>query len=419
MEPDTNTVELVTEQMAYGSAALARHEGQVVFVPYALPGERVRVRLRPTTKNWAEAELLEVLEPSPDRIEPRCPHFGPGKCGGCQWQHADYEAQLRYKTEIVREQLQRIGKIAEPPVRPCLGMADPWRYRNHVQLRNTSKGLGFVREDNRGVYPIDVCFIMNDAVYAMFEAVDGQPFPMLDRLVLRGSTRTGDQLAVIEAHNNRTIPLKLPPDVAVACRNAHGRIQPVRGEPEVREELGERTWHVSADSFFQVNTAQAERLLATVRELAAPLRPTDTLLDAYAGVGLFGLSLAAEVGQVYLVENHSASFSDAQRHAQGMENVTIIRAPTEVALTRWHTYGPAPDVIVLDPPRGGCKESAILALGEMRVPTIIYVSCDPATQARDIRRLLDAGYVLDVVQPVDLFPQTFHIESVARLRYSG
>ncbi len=417
LDRDTQTVDLTIEQMTYGSTALARHEGQVVFVPYALPGERVRVRLRPTTKNWAEADLVEVLEPSPDRVEPRCPHFGPGKCGGCQWQHASYEAQLRYKTGIVREQFQRIGKLAEPPVRPCIGMADPWRYRNHVQLRNTPRGLAFVREDNRGLYPIDVCFIMNHPVYEMFEALDWQGFPNLDRLVLRGSERTGDRLAVAESHNNRSLSLPLPPGVSVAYRNSKGRVQPATGEPELREELGERTWHVSADSFFQVNTEQAERLLAVARDFAAPLKPTDILLDAYAGVGLFGISLASEVGRVYLVENHPAAVSDARRHAEGLGNVAIVRAPSEVALAKWHTYGPPPDIVLLDPPRAGCKESALRALGEMRVPTIIYVACDPATQARDIRHLLDAGYTLDAVQPVDLFPQTYHIESVARLRY--
>jgi 23S rRNA (uracil1939-C5)-methyltransferase len=410
-------LELTTEQMTYGGAALARHEGRVIFVPYALPGERVQVRLKPTAKRWAEAELLAVLEPGPDRIEPRCPHFGPGKCGGCHWQHASYEAQLRYKTDIVREQYERIGKIENPPVQPCLGMAEPWYYRNHVQLRNTPEGLGFVREDNRGIYPIEVCFIMNRAIYPLFQAANGAASATLERLVLRGSERTGGRLAILEGKAPQPRDLPLPGDAAVALRARKGQVQPVRGEPAHAEQVEDRRWRVSANSFFQVNTVQAEALLATVRRFLGALRGDETLLDAYAGSGLFGLSLAREVGQLYLVESHPAAVADARRHAAGQENVTIIEGTTERVLPQWARYGPPPDIVLLDPPRAGCKDAVLQFLGEMAVPTIIYVSCDPATQARDLRTLLDAGYRLDIAQPVDLFPQTFHIETVARLTH--
>ncbi|MBA3534952.1 MAG: class I SAM-dependent RNA methyltransferase [Ardenticatenales bacterium] len=410
-------IEVVTEQMAYGGAALARHEGLVLFVPFALPGERVRVRVPPTTKRWVEAELVEVLEASPERIVPLCPHFGPGKCGGCQWQHASYEAQLRYKSEIVREQLERIGKIQEPSVRPCLGMAEPWRYRNHVQLRVIPEGLGFVREDQRGIYPIDVCFIMNEAIYELFQEVKKQPLPQgVARVVLRGSARTGERLLILEG-TATTVPAALPQGTAVARRDRKGRVQLISGKPEYQEALGGRHWRVGANSFFQVNTEQAERLLGIVRDLAGPFRGDEVLLDSYAGSGLFGLSLAREVGQTFLVESHPAAVADARRHAVGQANVTIIEATSEGALPNWQRYGPRPDLALLDPPRAGCKEPVLHALGKLQVPTIIYISCDPATQARDLRILLDQGYTLDIVQPVDLFPQTYHVESVARLHF--
>lgn len=409
-------IEVTTEQMSYGGHALARHEGRVLFVPYALPGERVRVRLPATKKRWAKVELLEVLAPSPERIEPRCPHFGPGRCGGCHWQHARYEAQLQYKQAIVIEQLERIGKIERPPVAPCLGMEVPWFYRNHVQLRHGKEGLGFVREDNQGLYPIDRCFIMNHAIYPLFEQLLVTPLPRaLRRVVLRGSERTGERLVLFEGAAPES---PLPVESAQAWRDPKGALHPLRGEAAYEETLGGRCWRIGATSFFQVNTVQAEVLLDVVRTMLPPLRGDEVLVDAYAGAGLFGLSLAEAVGAVYLIESHPAAAADARRHAAGMAGVTVIEGASERVLAAWGAHGPAPDLLLLDPPRAGCEASLLEALGDLALPTIIYVSCDPATQARDLRRLLELGYHLDCVQPVDLFPHTYHIESVARLHHS-
>lgn len=404
------------EQITYTGAALARHEGRVIFVPYALPGERVHVRVPDGNKQWSEAALLEILEPSAERVEPPCPHFGPGKCSGCQMQHASYEAQLRYKQAVVREQFQRIGKIADAPVLPCLGMAEPWHYRNHVQLRATPDGLGFVQADNQGIYPLDLCLLMNEALQPMFEAVKGRAWPGVERLLLRGSRRTGEQLAIIEGKGAQALAVALPESSAVVQRAGHEGLRVLRGRAHYHEQVGGRIWRIHANSFFQVNTEQAEQLLATVWELAGPLRGTETVVDGYAGVGLFGISLAPQVGRVFLVESHPTAVADAHYHAAGQANIKVVPGTTETILPRWSRYGPPPDLVLLDPPRAGCKAAVLQALGEMRVPTIIYVACDPTTQARDIRQLLDRGYTLEVVQPVDLFPQTYHIESVARLR---
>ena len=410
-------IDLTTEQMTYGGAALARHEGQVIFVPYALPNERVRVRVGSTEKRWAKGKLIEILTPSPERVEPACIHFGAQRCGGCHWQHIDYEAQLRYKYEIVCEQLRRIGRIDDPPVRSCLGMSEPWHYRNHVQLRRGDGGLGFVRADKQGVYAIDSCEIMNRAIYPLFEAIKSGYDEPFKRLILRGSQETGEQLAIIEGKPTELIISQLPDDCHVVKRDKKGRVRPIRGKVAYHEEVNGQRWRVHANSFFQVNTQQAEQLLRVVKEFLLPLRGDEILVDCYAGVGLLGLSLADAVKQVYLVESHAGAVADARRHAAQSKNATVIQATTEHALSHWSQYGPRPDVLLLDPPRAGCKEVVLCQLGTMHIPTIIYVSCDPTTQARDIRRLLDLGYVLDVVQPIDLFPHTYHIESVARLRY--
>lgn len=409
-----HTIEVTPTQMAYGGAAVARHEGQVVFVPYALPDERVQVAIPPSTKRWVEGHLTDIVEPSAARVTPPCPHFGAGKCGGCQWQHADYPAQLHYKTEVVRDQLQRIGGIESPSVLPCLGMANPWHYRNHIQLRVGQKGLGFVSENHAGIYPIDSCEIANDVLHPLISRLANVPLKGISRLVLRGSTRTGERLVIVEGEGAPHLLPYIPEDSSVVMRDPKGKVHALRGEPAFHEEAAGRRWQIHANAFFQVNTVQAEQLLATVHTFLGPLNGNEQLIDGYAGAGFFGLSLAAEVGHSWLIESHPAAVESARLHAQAMTNVSILHGKTEDVLTEWGNR-PAPDIVVIDPPRAGCAPAVLESLGKVQVPIIIYVSCDPATQARDIRRLRDFGYFLDVVQPVDLFPHSYHIESVARL----
>lgn len=441
-------IELTLDRMAYGGAALGRHEGRVVFVPYALPGERVRARLTRQHKRWAEAELVKVLEASPDRVTPRCPHFGPHKCGGCHWQMAGYAGQLRYKTDIVRDQLRRIGGFSDPPVRDCLGpVDDSWMYRNNVQLHANEEGnLGFVNADSSAVHPIDVCYIMNPAIYELFKQLEAEgpaeragiadPDPTPDvpasirRIALRGSTRTGDRMVIFETEGNQPPRMELGalvPDGADAARlsialRAGGEEETpatvaLSGRPWMEEELGGRRWHVSAGSFFQVNTSMAEQLVALVREFAAPLSGNERVVDAYAGVGTFGLSLAADARLVWLVESHPRSVADARVNASELRNVEILEGAAEAVLPAWPAGRPRPDVAVLDPPRAGCQPALLDALVSLGVPRIVYVSCDPATLARDLRHLARAGYRVEAVQPVDMFPQTYHIETVVRLSH--
>lgn len=408
------TIEVTPTQMAYGGAAVARHNGQVVFVPYALPDERVHVAIPPKNKRWVEGHLLDIVEPSAARVTPPCPHFGMGKCGGCQWQHADYLAQLRYKTEVVRDQLQRIGGIETPSVLPCIGMAEPWHYRNHIQLRIGREGVGFVSEDHAGIYPIELCEIANEALAPLISILAAIPLKGIRRLALRGSTRTGERMVIVEGEGATQLLPHLPTDCSIVARDEKGTVHAIRGEYIYHEQAAERTWQIHANAFFQVNTLQAEQLLATVRAFLGELHGNEVLIDGYAGAGFFGLSLAAAVGQVYLIESHPAAVASARFHAQGLPNVTVLHGKSETILSQWGDR-PAPEMVVIDPPRAGCDPAVLESLGKVAVPTIIYVSCDPSTQARDIRRLHELGYLLDVVQPVDLFPHSYHIESVARL----
>ncbi len=398
--------------MAHGGAAFGRHEGRVLFVPYAIPGETVRVKIVEERKHWGRARLLGVVEASPQRvISPPCPHFGPAKCGGCQWQHIAYPAQLTFKQEVVRDQLQRIGKIADPPVREVLPSPSPWGYRNQVQLRPASGGaLGFVRADNAGVIAITACPLMHPLLADLFDQLD-LDFPDLARLTLRAGTATGDAMAILETVANEPPEIAVDLPLSVCFLLSDGTPVTLVGNSWIAEEVAGRLWRVSAPSFFQVNTELAERLVQVVRDYAAP-RDTETLLDLYAGVGLFGLTLAPLAGRAYLVEENPHAVVDALENAAGQENVTLLEGPVEEALAEWNE---PVDIVVLDPPRGGCTPDVLAALARLSPRRIVYVSCDPATLARDLRRLLEGPFRLVEVQPLDMFPQTYHIECVAYL----
>ncbi len=407
-------MELELTQMAHGGEALGRApDGRVVFVGYALPGERVRVRLTARHKRWARGVAEEVCVPAPERVEPVCPHFGPRACGGCQWQHAAYGAQLRYKTDIVREQLRRLGRLDDADVRPCIGMETPWHYRNHVQLHVGDGGrLGFVRADGKGIEPITTCPIMNAAVHELLHLVEAD-FPALRRVALRASTRTGERMVILETDGDEPPEVEVDLPVSVALVLADGTPVTLVGSPFIHEEVAGRRWRISATSFFQVNPAMADVLVELVREAAAPLYGIETVVDAYAGVGTLGISLAPEAGHVILVEVNPGALEDARANAADCDNVSWITGAAEEVLPTWSH--PRPDIVVLDPPRAGCAQAVLDALARLRPHKVIYVSCDPATLARDVGRLVRSGFTLRQVQPLDMFPQTYHVECVALL----
>lgn len=406
------TVTLTLTGMAHGGAALGRHEGRVFFVPYALPGEEVAVEIVEDHKRWVRALLREVVRPSPHRIvTPPCPYFGPDGCGGCHWQQIAYPAQLEFKREIVRDQLTRIGKIAGPPVREVIASPDPWTYRNQVQLRPAADGgLGYFGADGSRVVPVTDCPVMHPLLAEMLDSVD-LDFADLTRLTLRAGTATGQQIAVLETVDDEPPQIALDVPISVCFLLSDGTPVTLAGNSWIAEAIAGRLWRISAPSFFQVNTALAERLVRVVHEYAAPA-DTDLLLDLYAGGGLFGLTLAPKVSEAFLVEENPHAVADALANAAGQGNVTLLEGTAEEALAEWDG---AVDIIVLDPPRGGSSPAVRDALIRLAPARIVYVSCDPATLARDLRRLLAGGYQLAAVQPLDMFPQTYHIECVALL----
>jgi 23S rRNA (uracil1939-C5)-methyltransferase len=395
--------------MAHGGSALGRHEGQVVFVPYAIPGETVRVEIVENHKRWARARLLEVLEPSPYRVDPPCPYFGPDACGGCHFQHIDYDAQAEFKRQVVIDQLARLGGLTDVAVQDIVGAAEPWSYRNHAQFSLTPDGtLGFLTADTQRVVPVKECLILDSLLDDLWSALDMQ-WPQLRRLSLRCGSATGDLMAVFELDHYEAFDIEVDFPVSCVLLLADGETVVLMGDAHLTEYVAGRDFRVSAGSFFQVNTAGAEALVALVKDYVAATGG-ERILDLYAGVGLFGLALADDVAHIIGVEADPSAAADFRHNARDKRHVELVEQPVEQALSRMD--GPI-HAIMLDPPRSGAGRDTMRKIAQLLPERVVYVSCDPATLARDASDLVKAGYQLEEVQPVDLFPQTFHVEAVA------
>jgi 23S rRNA (uracil1939-C5)-methyltransferase len=402
-------IDLQLTAVAHGGTALGRHQGQVIFVPYAIPGEVVRAEIVEASSRWAQARLVEVLQPSPQRVEPPCPYFGPDRCGGCHFQHIAYEAQAEFKRQVVIDQLARVGGLRETNVLDIIAAAEPWSYRNHAQFSLTPEGqLGFLTADSHHVVPVKECLILDPLLDDLWAALDME-WPQLYRLGLRCGSATGDLMAVFELDHYEDFDIEVDFPVSCVLLLADGETVVLVGNSYLTEHVAGRDYRISAGSFFQVNTAGAEVLVALVREYLAP-SGDETLVDLYSGVGLFGLALAGSVGHVIGVEADPSAVADFRYNACGLAHVELLEGKAETALARIEGRV---DLLVLDPPRSGAGRQVVGGIARLSPRRIAYVSCDPATLARDARYLVDSGYRLHQVQAVDLFPQTYHIESVA------
>jgi len=405
----SQTFDLELTAMAHGGSALGRYEGRVIFVPYTIPGETVRVELVEARTRWGRGRLLEISDPSPHRVQPPCPYFGPGKCGGCHFQQIDYEAQAEYKRDVLVDQLARLGGLHDANVQEIIGAAQPWAYRNHAQFSTTPEGqLGFLTADTHHVVPVEECLILDPLLGELRAALDME-WPELHRLSLRCGSVTGDRMAVFELNQYEDFYIDVDFPVSCVILLADGEAVVLMGNAYLEEQVAGRDYRISANSFFQVNTAGAEALVALVHQALAPTS-SDSLLDLYCGVGLFGLSLADQVGRVIGVEADPSAAADFRYNARGMDHVELIEGKAQSVLPR---IKERVDLLLLDPPRSGAGQGIIDQIAHLNPRRIAYVSCDPATLARDARHLTESGFLLQEVQPVDLFPQTFHVEAVA------
>jgi 23S rRNA (uracil1939-C5)-methyltransferase len=404
--------DLQLKNMAHGGSAMGRHDKRVIFVPYALPGERIRARIVDQKKNFARAEVVEILEPSPHRIEPRCPHFGPGKCGGCHWQHIDYQQQLIYKRDVVIDQLKRLGKFDNPVVQPTIPSPDPWGYRGYVTFTRTRDGqLGFYSDDNRRIIPIETCHIMHPALLELYEQLD-----LGDAEVGRVKFQVGsdpeDRMLIIQTPDNLAPEIEVDFPISINLLLSDNEPVNLIGSPQVSYQIFNRKFRVTAGGFFQVNRRVAEILVDQVLS-RLELQGGETILDLYSGVGLLTAFIAERSELVISVESYPPAVTDADENLADLENVDLVEGAVEDVLG--DLDGPF-DGIVVDPPRTGLSPQVIEQLARLDAPRVIYVSCDPATFSRDARQFSQHGYALIDVQPIDMFPQTYHIECVATLR---
>ncbi len=414
-------MDILIDAMAHGGEGIGRHQGKAVFVPYTIPGERVRVEVVEEKERWARGRLVEVLAASPDRIEPPCPYFGPGQCGGCQWQHIRYERQAELKQAIVTDQLRRLGRLADPPVADIVVMADPadesrfldYGYRNHAQFALDAEGrLSFRRTASHDLIAVDRCLLLADRLDELHAALDLAE-PALTGVSLRAGLNTGDALILFETAGDEALELELDLPAACALKTPAG-LRPLIGEPFITEEVHGRHYRISAESFFQVNTAAAAALVDIVTAYADP-QPGDILLDAYCGAGLFALALAGQVAEVIGIEGSPSACEDFAFNAGKLLNASLHEGAIEEVLPALLAGGQRADLVILDPPRAGAGPAVLRDLAALGPRRMVYISCDPASLARDVEHLHAAGYRIVEVQPVDLFPQTFHVECVVKI----
>lgn len=393
----------------YGGECMGRlADGRAVFVPYTLPDELVRIELVEEKRGFARGRLIEVVRPSPDRVTTRCRHFG--VCGGCHYQHADYAAQLAIKKAVVRDQLERIGGVANPPVADVVPSPQVWNYRNNMQFHLDPGGkLGFQAWGSHAVVPIQECFLPEERLNEVWPQFDLEPLPGVERLDLRlGSD--DEVLLVLESSDPAAPEFSVDFPLSAVHLSQSDKII-LAGDDYLLLEVLDRTFKVSAESFFQVNTAQAQAMTAHVLDLL-PLDGSKTVLDVYCGVGLFSAFIAPRVKQCIGVELSESACDDFAVNLDEFDNVELYMGAAETILPALKIK---PDIVLIDPPRSGIERRALDALIALQPEQIAYVSCDPATLARDVKRLTSGGYRLSRVTPFDLFPQTYHVETICLL----
>lgn len=397
--PIVSNFEVTVEKLVYGGDGLGRVDGRVVLAPFVLPGERIRAEAQREKPGLVHARSLEVLQPAPERVSAPCPYFG--RCGGCHYQHAPYEIQLQAKRAILAEELRRVGKF-DPPAEIGLIVAEPWGYRNRAQLHIDGGRLGYWEARSHKLCAIDRCPIsspkLNETIGVLNAMIRDARWPRFVRAIEIFTDEEQVQVNVIESAQ------------PVARRFFEWCAEQIPGF--VSGALDYRgQFRVSGNSFFQANRFLLDQLVETALDHVEG----ESALELYAGVGLFSLPLGGHFHEAVAVESGSAAVHDLRFNLEraGRLNVSAKKSTAEEYL---EALDRAPDFVLLDPPRAGLGKTVVRRLTEIRPPLVSIVSCDPATLARDLAGLLAAGYRIEKMTLVDLFPQTYHLETVVRLK---
>ncbi|MBS4168900.1 23S rRNA (uracil-C(5))-methyltransferase RlmCD [Parachlamydia sp. AcF125] len=430
---------------SYGEG-VGSYEGLTFFIEGALPKETVRVQITELKKNYGRGKLLKVLHSSPDRLQPRCPIFN--QCGGCQVMHLSYPKQLEMKQQIVRNALERIGHLKNVEVDPCVSSPYELGYRNKIQLpvilKPNGVTVGLYARNSHTVIPVDHCLIhcgqgetvyqaitqlLKQAPIAPYDEKTGQG--ILRHLLIKSALKTSESLVILVTSPEKSPALQtLADEIMQACPQVKGVVQNINrkrdnvilgaewqtlaGKPYIQEIICNRYFHISPSAFFQVNPAQAEAIYQHVLSLAN-LDKTKTFLDAFCGVGTMTLIAAEHAKECIGIECVPQAIEDAVANAQlnQISNVTFYCDQAESKIQSLKAL----DVVFLNPPRKGCEESLLDRLKTVKPETILYMSCDPATLARDLKILVKHGYRIEQVTPFDMFPQTAHVECVVKLTF--
>lgn len=408
-------LELTAGPVAHGGWCVARHEGRVVFVRHALPGERVVAEVTEETSRFLRADAVEVLRPSPDRVVPPCPYAGPGLCGGCDWQHAGLEAQRRFKADVVAEQLRRLAGIErDVVVEEVPGAKDGLGWRTRVQFAARPDGrLGLRRHRSHEIEPVDACLIAHPEVEAVGAETRDWPGARAVEVIASSS---GERAVVVTPRSRRPVAVpELDAPAAILVDEGRGRTSARRGSGVLHERVGDREFRVAGSGFWQVHPGAAQTLLDAVLAFAEP-EPGEWALDLYCGAGLFAAGLAEAVGPdgaVFGLESDGAAVRDARANLRDLPQARVERGRVEEALDRYAIE--RADLVVVDPPRSGLGRDVVSRIAALEPSRIVYVSCDPATLARDLAWLAGLGYPLAGLRAFDAFPMTHHVECVALL----
>jgi 23S rRNA (uracil1939-C5)-methyltransferase len=458
--------ELTVENFAADGKCVARHDGFVIFLSDAVPGDTARVMIEKVKQSFGVGKAISILKASPHRTTPPCKYFG--ICGGCKWQHALYEAQLQLKRQTVIDAFERIGGFSQIEVSPTIPSDEVYFYRNKIEFSFSRRrwlldeefnaptsgrddfALGFHHAGRYDkVVDVDACMLQSDRSNEILSAVkefcQSKGLEVYDSekqsgylrfLVIREGKNTGERMVNLVTFDDRpAVALGLAqylqdrfPTLTTVVNTINGRrAQIATGELErvylgsgtITETLGKYRFQISANSFFQTNTKQAEKLFEFVKRLS-DFKPTDVVYDLYSGAGALSIYVSSEAKKVVGIELVQSSVSDALQNARlnDITNCHFLQGDLKERLTRntrWIDEHGTPDIVLIDPPRSGMHPKVVQSVARLHPSRIVYVSCNPATQARDARSLVEAAYRIECIQPLDLFPQTSHVESVMKL----
>ncbi|WP_071458428.1 23S rRNA (uracil(1939)-C(5))-methyltransferase RlmD [Bacillus massilinigeriensis] len=443
-----DSIETIFQDLTHDGAGVAKVDGYPIFVPGGLPGEKAIIKVIKANKGYGFGRLIEILERSPFRVEMKkedAPSYG-----GCQLHHMSYEGQLKYKENLVRQVMARIGKLSDVPIEPVIGMGNPWNYRNKAQVPVGEKDgklvAGFFKPRSHEIIDSDESVIqlpeINEAVKAVKEICrdlgvvpynEERHTGELRHIMARYGKETGELLIVLVTRTKELrkrgelverIVAALPKVKSIVQNINSKKTNVILGEKtrvlwgsgEIHDYIGDVKFAISPLSFFQVNPVQTKVLYDKALEYA-DLTGEETVIDAYCGIGTISLFLAQKAKKVYGVEIVPEAIDDAQHNAElnDITNAEFEAGEAEAVIPKWYQEGIRADVLVVDPPRKGCDEALLKTILEMKPKKVVYVSCNPATLARDLRILEDGGYKTKQIQPVDMFPHTSHVEAVAEI----